>query len=107
MAAASRLTEQPIPTIDAAKYANTVSQMVSTMTPLQAWKQWNDVYQPLMTTGFEVYKHPASDAMQLNLDWHRWIQWIALALAAVFGGAALVLGLTKTRGSGDKETRRL
>jgi len=91
VAGLSRYSERPVPTIDPAKYTATVDQLVKNMTPLQGWERWTDTYQPLTTTGFGVYQHPATNAMQLALDWHRWIQWTALALAAVFGVAALVL----------------
>jgi hypothetical protein len=83
-----------------------VEREVSKMTPVVAWKSWVDTYQPLAATGFEVYKHPAADAMQQDLDWHRWIQRIALASAAVFAVAAVVFGVTKTGRQGDMETRR-
>ena len=77
----------------------TSNRLVTNMTPLQAWERWIDTYQPLTTTGFKVYKHPATDAMQMNLDWHRWIQWSALGLAAVFGVTAVVLGVAGGRQS--------
>jgi hypothetical protein len=93
VAAACRLTEVPLPTIDPVKYSASVDQLVSNMTPLEAWERWVDTYQPLATTGFEIYRHPASAAIQLNLDWHRWIEWVALGLAAVFGGVAGAIGL--------------
>jgi hypothetical protein len=93
-AAASRSSEQPVPTIDPVVRTTLVDKQVSAMTPLQAWQSWIESYQSLATTGFEVYKHPATDAMQQNLDWHRWIQWSALGLAAVCVAAAVVLGFT-------------
>jgi hypothetical protein len=93
-AAASRMSERPVPVIDPVQYSASVDQLVTNMTPLQGWERWIDTYQPLTTTGFNVYKHPATDAMQTNLDWHEWIQWISLGLAGVFGALAVVLGLT-------------
>ena len=90
VAAASRYSERPIPTIDPVVRTTLVDKQVSAMTPLQAWQSWIESYQSLATTGFEVYKHPATDAMQQNLDWHRWIQWSALGLAAVFVVVAVV-----------------
>ncbi len=92
-AAASRSSEQPVPTIDPVVRTTLVDKQVSAMTPLAAWQSWIESYQSLATTGFEVYKHPATDAMQQNLDWHRWIQKAALALAGVCVVAAVVLGL--------------
>jgi hypothetical protein len=90
VATASRMSERPVPTIDPAARTSLVDRQVTAMTPLDAWQSWNDSYQSLSTTGFEVYKHPATDAMQQNLDWHRWIQWSTLGLAAVFVAAAAV-----------------
>jgi hypothetical protein len=92
VAGASRYSEQPVPTIDPVTYAQTVDRLMHQMTPLQCWERWVDTYQPLATTGFDVYKHPATDAMQQVLNWHHWIQRIALALAAVCVAAAVVLG---------------
>ena len=94
VAAMSRFSEQPVPTIDPVAYTENVDRLISTMTPQQAWERWIDSYQPLTTTGFNVYKHPATDTMQTTLDWHRWIQWIALGLAAVFGIVAGVIGFS-------------
>jgi hypothetical protein len=89
----SRLSEQPVPTIDPVQYTASVNQLVSNMTPLQAWERWVDTYEPLTPTGFNVYKHPATDEMQQHLTWHQWIQWIGLGSAAVLGVAAAALGL--------------
>lgn len=96
IAGASRYSEQPVPTLDTEKYSENVDRLVGNMTPLEGWQRWNDSYEPLLSTGFEVLKHPATDAMQQKLDWHRAIQWSALTLAAVFGIAALALAFTKT-----------
>jgi hypothetical protein len=91
VAGASWYSERPVPTIDPAKYATSVDRLVSQMTPLHGWQRWVDTYQPLATRGFDVYKHPATDAMQRVLDWHHWIERIGLALAAVCVVAAVVL----------------
>ncbi len=98
LAGVSRYSERPVPTIDPVKYSAEVDRLVSQLTPLEGWQRWIDTYQPLSITGFEAYKHPATDAMQQNLDWHRWIQWSAFSLAAVFLAAAVVLALA----GGDK-----
>jgi hypothetical protein len=87
-AAASRYSEQPLPTIDPVARTESVDRELTNMTPLQAWERWIDFYEPLKTSGFIVYKHPETDAMQTELDWHRWIQRAALGLAAVFGVVA-------------------
>jgi hypothetical protein len=100
IAGLSRYSERPVPTLDSVAYTQNVNRLVTNMTPLQAWERWIDTYQPLTTTGFEVYKHPATDAIQKNLDWHRWIQLIAVGLAAVFGVMAVVLGV-----SGGKQSK--
>jgi hypothetical protein len=91
LAGVSRYSERPVPTIDPVKYSEDIDQLVSKLTPLEGWQRWIDTYLPLSITGFEVYKHPATDAMQQILDWHRWIQKAMLAAAAVFGLAAVVL----------------
>lgn len=104
IAAMSRLSEKPVPVIDPVIYAKNVDQLVTNMTPLQGWQRWIDTYEPLKSTGFNVYKHPESEAMQTELDWHRWIQRAALGLATVFGVVALALALTKSRRQGDKNT---
>ncbi len=90
-AGASWFSERPVPVIDPAAYAKNVDRMVSQLTPLQGWQRWVDTYLPLATNGFEVYKHPAADAMQQVLDWHHWIERIALVLAAVCVVAAMAL----------------
>jgi len=89
VAGASWFSEQPVPTIDPTAYAQNVDRRVRQLTPLQGWRRWVDTYQPLATTGFNVYKHPATDRMQQVLDWHHWIERIALALAAVCVVAAM------------------
>jgi hypothetical protein len=101
VAAASWYSERPVPTIDPVAYATNVDRLVSQMTPLEGWQRWVDTYRPLATKGFDVYKHPATDEMQQVLDWHRWIEWIALALAAVCVAAAIVIGLA---GPGDAKS---
>jgi hypothetical protein len=106
IAAMSRLSEKPVPELDPVAYGKNVDYLITNMTPLQAWERWIDFYEPLKTTGFIVYRHPETDAMQTELDWHRWIQRAALGLAAVFGVVAAGLALTKTGRQGDKETRR-
>jgi hypothetical protein len=88
----SRYSERPVPSIDAVKYSENVDRLVSNMTPLEGWQRWIDTYQPLSATGFEVYKHPATDAMQQDLNWHRAIQISLLAAAAVCVLAAVLLG---------------
>jgi hypothetical protein len=96
LAGLSKYSEQPLPTIDPVARTASVDKQVGAMTPLEAWQVWINSYQSLATTGFEVYKHPASAAMEMNLDWHRAIQWSALGLAAVFLATAGVLGLSKS-----------
>jgi hypothetical protein len=91
-AGASWYSERPVPTINPAVYAQNVERLLSQLTPLEGWQRWLDTYQPLATKGFDVYKHPATDEMQQVLDWHHWIQWSALGLAAVFVVVAFVLG---------------
>ncbi len=100
IAGVSRFSERPVPTIDPVKYTDSVDRLVKNMTPLEGWQRWIDTYEPLSTNGFEVYQHPATAAMQIALDWHRWIQWVALAIAAVFAAAAL--GMWFSGGSGAK-----
>jgi len=92
LAGVSRYSERPVPTLDAVQYTENVDRLVGNMTPLEGWQRWIETYQPLTTTGFEVYKHPATDAMQQNLDWHRWIQKAMLAAAVVCVVAAIIIG---------------
>lgn len=96
-AAMSRLSERPVPELDTAAYNKNVDRLITNMTPQQGWERWIDTYEPLKTTGFNVYKHPESAAMQTELDWHRWIQRAALGLAAVFGVVAGILTFASGR----------
>lgn len=100
IAAMSRMSEKPVPELDPVAYGKNVDFLISNMTPLQAWERWIDNYEPLKTSGFIVFKHPDSAAMQTDLDWHRWIQRAALGLAALFG--VLAAGMWFAGGSRAK-----
>jgi hypothetical protein len=106
VAAMSRSLEVPVPVLDPVAYTKNVDRLVGTMTPLQAWERWQDTYEPLRTTGFEVFKHPAEKLMTQALTWHKGVQRIALGLAAVCGAVAVVTWFSKGGRQGDKETRR-
>jgi len=94
LAAMSRYSEQPVPTLDVAKYAKDIDRLVSNLTPLEGWQRWIDTYQPLTTTGFEVYRPRNADAMQKNLDWHHVIEIAMLAAAAVCVAVAAAVCFT-------------
>jgi hypothetical protein len=100
IAALSRMSQKPVPEIDPVAYAKNVDFQIANMTPQQGWERWIDFYEPLKTTGFTVFKHPETDAMQTELDWHRWIQRAALGLAAVFGLVAVGLAVVGGRAKG-------
>jgi hypothetical protein len=101
VAGVSRALQKPVPTLDAAKYTENVEWMVGKLTPLQAWERWYDSYEPLRTTGFEVYRHPAEAAMQQALTNHQWTQGIAMVLAAVCFVVAAIAWLAKSGRQGD------
>ena len=92
----SRSLEMPVPILDTAAYTKNVDRLVGTMSPLQAWERWQDTYEPLRTTGFEVYKHPAEAAIEKSLTWHHGVQLIALGLAALCGAIAVVTWFSKS-----------
>jgi len=98
-AAASRMSQQPVPTIDPVAYSENVDRLVEQMSPLQGWQRWMDTYGSLAAKGFDVYKHPEADAMQQVLDWHHWIQRIAVGLAVVGIVAAVVIGFAGRGGA--------
>jgi hypothetical protein len=96
IAGVSRSLEQPLPEIDSVAYTKNVDRMVGAMTPLAAWQRWHDTYEPLRSTGFEVYKHPAEAAMKQALTWHHGVQVASLGLAALLGVVAVAAWLSKS-----------
>jgi hypothetical protein len=96
-ATASRYSEQPLPTIDPVARTESVDRELTNMTPLQAWELWQNSYKQLAATGFEVYKHPAANYLQQNLNWHKWIQIVTLSAAAVCAALAGALAFTKKK----------
>lgn len=95
VAGLSRTMEQPLPEFSATEYTKSVDRMMGAMTPLQAWESWHRLYAPLRTTGFEVYKPPQQAQMEQALTWHRWVQRISLALAALCGVVAVAAWFSK------------
>ena len=93
LAGVSRYAERPVPQFDPLVQTQYVDRQVENLSPLGAWQVWLDSYQSLATQGFEVITHPNAEAMQQDLDWHRWMQKLLLAAAAVFGVAAAVIGI--------------
>jgi len=82
LAGVSRMSEIPVPVFDPAARSKSIDHDVSNMTPLAAWQVWVNNYRTLSHTGFEVFKHPMNDSMQITLDWHRAIQKTLMSLAA-------------------------
>lgn len=99
LAGVSRMSEIPVPVFDPAARSKSIDHDVSNMTPLAAWQVWVNNYRTLSHTGFEVFKHPATESMQITLDWHRAIQKTLMSLAAACGVAAVVLAFA---GGGKK-----
>jgi hypothetical protein len=91
LAGVSRMSEVPVPVFDPTARNKSIDQDVSNMTPLAAWQVWVANYRTLSHTGFEVFKHPMNDSMQITLDWHRAIQKTLLSLAAACVVAAVLL----------------
>ncbi|MGD9632118.1 MAG: hypothetical protein AB7G28_13655 [Pirellulales bacterium] len=95
IAGMSRSMERPVPEFSPTEYTKSVDRMMGAMTPLEAWQSWYGLYEPLRTTGFEVFKPPQQAAMQQALTWHLWVQRISLALAALCGVVAVSAWFSK------------
>jgi hypothetical protein len=79
----NRVTEPKVVPFDPAARTNIVNERLDTMTPLQCWTMWIEIYQPLAKTGFGIFEDPHNDAVERIVAHRRGVQTALLIIAAV------------------------
>jgi hypothetical protein len=79
----NRLTEPTVPRFDPVNRTQAVSQGLEKMSPLDSWNLWVEIYQPLAKSGFAVFEHPQTDAIERYIAQRRVLQTTLLIIAAV------------------------
>jgi hypothetical protein len=79
----NRLNEPKVPQFDPVFRTTKVEEGLEQMSPLDAWKMWVEVYQPLANSGFAVFEYPHKEAIEQQISQHRILQTTLLVLAAV------------------------
>lgn len=82
-AAWNRWKEPFVPQFDSVGRTKAVREGLAQMKPVEAWTLWVEVYRPMATTGFGVFQHPHTEAIESAIVQHRFLQK-ALLIAAAF-----------------------
>jgi hypothetical protein len=85
----NRVNEPAVPQFDPDYRSKAVDQGLEKMTPLDSWKLWVEVYQPLAKSGFAVFEHPHQAAIDQQIAQHRILQTTLLIIAGVCVAVAI------------------
>jgi hypothetical protein len=96
-AAASRYTEHPLPQFHPEAQIKMVDQFLTKKSPAELWQIWTENYRQLGDKGFTAMEDPRTVPIQQDIDQHRRIQLVLVALAGAFIAMATVLWLTGGR----------
>jgi hypothetical protein len=85
----NRITEPAVPPFDPDYRLNSVNQGLEKMTPVESWRLWVEVYQPIARSGFEVFEHPYKAAIEQQQAQSRILQTTLLIIAGVSAAVGL------------------
>ena len=85
----SRFSEPAVPHFDPAARLQSVKQAVESITPVQSWHLWIEVYRPMAERGFAIIEDPHKPAIEQYIAKQRFFQKTLLSIAAVSGIVAL------------------
>jgi len=104
----NRFNEPAVPKFDPDYRINAVNEGLTKMSPIESWKLWVEVYQPLAKSGFAVFENPHTAAIEQHIAQRRVLQTTLTIIAAICAAVALAAAYwpVETRRQGDKVTRR-
>ena len=77
------LTEPTLPTFDAPANIQLVGRRIDQLTPVEAWRRWIGVYQPLAANGFTAFEHPAAGAITAAIGSRRLLESALVGVAVI------------------------
>jgi hypothetical protein len=93
-AAASRYTEHPLPQFHPEAQTQMVEQFLTKKSPAELWLIWTENYRQLGDKGFTAMEDPRTAPIQQDIDQHRRMQLVLVALAGAFIAVAAVFWLS-------------
>jgi hypothetical protein len=103
-AAASRYSEHPLPQFHSEAQIKMVDQFLTKKSPAELWLIWTENYRRLGHAGFTAMEDPRTAPVQQDIDQHRRIQLVLVAVAGVFVVAAIALWLTGRTPASQKKS---
>ena len=85
----SRYSEPTVPEFDPAARLQSVDSALETMTPVQGWQMWVELYRPMAERGFAIIEDPHKPAIEHYIARKRFFQKTLLVAAAICAAVAL------------------
>ena len=89
VALGSRVTEPTVPEFDPVGRLNAVDEGLKSMTPIESWRLWVEIYRPLADSGFAVFQHPHAASIEQQIAERRFLQKTLLILAGICAAVAV------------------
>jgi hypothetical protein len=93
VAAGSRYFEPTVPEFNPDARRQSVDRALETMTPVQGFQMWVDLYRPLAERGFAIIEDPHKPAIEQYIAKQRFFQKTLLIVAAISAAVAVAAAL--------------